>query len=96
MPKCMANALVNGRVPGSKEHTFRWRYTHVPVRSQVTCDNIGTWRLRYIWDQFRYTWFLQYTFGTSLCQFRYMNMNVKFKQMRHRYIRHFFVFASLN
>jgi len=35
-------------------------------------DNIGTWRLRYIWDQLWYTWFLQYSFGTSLCQFWYM------------------------
>jgi len=39
-------------------------------------DNIGTWRLRCIWHQFWYMWFLQYSFGTSLCQFRYTNSNV--------------------
>ena len=42
----------------------------------------GTCQFRYMTtsvpyiDQFQYTWFLQYSFGTSLCQFRYMNSNV--------------------
>jgi len=29
-------------------------------------DNIGTWRLRYIWDQYPYTWFFQYNFVIKL------------------------------
>jgi len=43
--------------------TWQFRYKGV--------DSFATWRLRYIWDQFRYMCFLQYDFGTCEVPFRY-------------------------